>query len=198
MTTSIPTTEPSTIIPGDTVKWTKTLKDYPASSGWVLSYDLIKSDTRYTFSAITSGEDHAVIIPAATSAGYVSGNYEWRARVSKSGEVFTVGSGRITISVSFGDEGDARSQARRALQAIEDTLEGRASSATAEYEIAGRRMKYIPIPELLVLRDRYRIDVAREDAAQRSAAGLPNPGRVYVRHGQQSAAGSLYPWNIKP
>jgi hypothetical protein len=33
-----------------------------------------------------------------------------------------------------------------------------------------------------VLRDRYRMDVAAEDAAARAAAGLPNPGRIYVRH----------------
>ena len=182
MTTSTPTTEPSTINPGDTVKWTKTLADYPASDGWVLSYELINSTTRYTFSAAASGANHAVTIPAATSAGYIPADYDWRARVSKSGEVFTVATGRITVAANFGEVSDVRSQARRTLQAIEDTLEGRASSATAEYEIAGRRMKYIPVSELLVLRDRYRMDVAREDAAQRSAAGLPNPGRIYVRH----------------
>ena len=38
------------------------------------------------------------------------------------------------------------------------------------------------VSELLTARDRYRIDVAREDAALRSAAGLSNPGRIYVRH----------------
>ena len=182
MTTSTPTTEPSTITPGDTVKWSKTLPDYPASDGWVLSYELISSTSRYTFSASAVGAIHSVTIPAATSSGYIAGAYDWRARVTKSGEVFTVGTGRVTVAASFGEVSDVRSQARRTLQAIEDTLEGRASSATQEYEIAGRRMKYIPLPELLVLRDRYRMDVAREDAAQRSAAGLPNPGRIQVRH----------------
>ena len=58
----------------------------------------------------------------------------------------------------------------------------RSTSATAEYEIAGRKLKFMSVPELLTARDRYRIDVAREDAALRSAAGLSNPGRIYVRH----------------
>ena len=123
-----------------------------------------------------------VNVSAATSAAYVAGTYDWRARVTKTTEVYTVGTGRITIKASFASALDARSSMRTALEAIEATLSGRTTSATAEYEIAGRRLKYIPLPELLVLRDRYRIDVAREDAAARSAAGLPNPGRIQVRH----------------
>jgi hypothetical protein len=69
------------------------------------------------------------------------------------------------------------------LEAVNATLEGRATSATAEYEIAGRKIKYIPMPELLTLRDRLRRDVAAEDAASDAAAGMPGKGRIYVRFG---------------
>ena len=182
MTAQIPTSEPSTITPGDTVKWTRSFADYPASAGWALTYELVKASTRIAISASTSGDDHLVNVSAATSAAYVAGTYDWRARVTKTTEVYTVGTGRITIKASFASALDARSSLRTALEAIEATLSGRTTSATAEYEIAGRRLKYIPLPELLTLRDRYRIDVAREDAAARSAAGLPNPGRIQVRH----------------
>ena len=75
------------------------------------------------------------------------------------------------------------SSLRPALEAIEATLSGRATSATAEYEIAGRRLKYIPLPELITLRDRYRMDVAREDAAAQVGNGLPDKRRVLVRFG---------------
>ena len=182
MTAQIPTSEPSTITPGDTVKWTRTLADYSASDSWVLSYELINSANRYTLTAAASGADHLVTIAAATSLAYVAGVYDWRARATKAGEVYTVGSGRVTVAKSFAAATDTRSQARRTLEAIEATLEGRSTSATAEYEIAGRKLRFIAIPELLTLRDRYRVDVAREDAATRCAAGLPNPGRIYVRH----------------
>lgn len=182
MTAQIPSIEPTTITPGDTVKWTRTLPDYPADAGWVLSYEFVKASTRITVTGGASGADHAVTISSATSAAYVAGTYDWRARVTKAGEVYTVASGRTVIKPSFAAATDARSQMRIALEAIEATLAGRATTATAEYEIAGRRLKFISPTELLVLRDRYRIDVAREDAAARSAAGLPNPGRVYVRH----------------
>lgn len=182
MTQSIPTQEPATIAPGDTVKWSRTLPDYPANDGWVLSYELVNAAQRYTITAAASGADHLATVSAATTGAYVAGTYDWRARVTKAGEVYTVGTGRITVPVSFGAAADARTQARRTLEAIEATLEGRATSATAEYEIAGRKIRFIPLADLLVLRDRYRMDVAREDAATRSAAGLSNPGRIFVRH----------------
>ena len=184
MTAPIPTTEPASINAGDTVKWLKTLTDYPASAGWLLAYVLINAAGKVTFSASVQGDDHLVNVGAATSTAWQAGAYDYRAQVSKNGEVYTVGCGRIVINAAFGSATlDARSQARQALEAIEATLTGRASSATAEYEIAGRKMKFIPFPELLALRDRLRQDVAREDAAAAAGAGLPNKNRIFVRFG---------------
>lgn len=187
MTAPIPTTEPSSITPGDTVKWTKTLQDYQADQGWALTYELVNSAQRYTVTAAASGSDHLVTISATATAAYASGTYTWRARVTKSDEVFTVGTGQLKVNVSFSNVADMRSQARRTLEAIEATLEGRATSATEMYEIQTpgggmRKLKNVPVAELLTLRDRLRQDVAREDATARSAAGLPNPGRIFVRH----------------
>lgn len=179
-----PTTEPARIIAGDTAKWAKTLADYPAGTGWVLAYKLINASAVISIAASASGDDHLVNVAAATTAAWAAGDYAWRAQVSRAGEVYTIGSGRVTVEPAFGASPvDARSQARRQLEAIEATLEGRAGSSTAEYEIAGRRLKHIPIPELLVLRDRLRADVAREDAAASAAAGMPTRGRVMVRFG---------------
>lgn len=182
MSAPIATTEPASIVPGDTVKWTKSLPDYPASAGWDLSYELVNSSNRITFSSTASGDLFTVTISATDSESYAAGLYAWRARVSHAGEVVTVATGSLTIQAAFDAVIDTRSAARRTLDAIEATLEGRATSATASYQIAGRQLAYIPIPELLTLRDRYRMDVAREDAAQSSASGLPNPGRIQVRH----------------
>jgi len=161
---------------GDTLKWTRSLSDYPATT-WTLTYTLVNSTTRITITASASGTDFAVTVSAATSSGYAAGTYDWRAQVSSGGEVYTVGTGRIKINPVWSAATDGRSQARRALEAIESVLEGRASSATAEYEIAGRRLKYIPIPELLQLRDRYKSEVAREERA----AGIGLGGRMQVR-----------------
>lgn len=183
MSVPIPTTEPASLNAGDTARWLKSLAVYPASAGWVLTYTLVNVTQRITFNAVAQGDDYLVTVAAATTAAWAAGAYDWRATASLAGEVFTVGSGRISIAPAFSAAVDARSQARRSLDAIEATLEGRASSSTAEYEIAGRRLKHIPVPELLQLRDRLRQDVRGEDAAAAVAAGLQRPGRVYVRFG---------------
>lgn len=180
----IPSQEPQTLIAGDTWRWARTLAGYPASSGWSLSYVLINAAAKLTITAQPDGDSHAVLVPAATTAGYPAGSYAWRARVSKDGEIYTVGEGRLDIRDAFGGSTlDARSHARKALDAIEAVLEGRASSSVAEYEIAGRRLKYIPVPELMAMRDKYRAEVAQEDAAASVAAGLPDRRRVLVRFG---------------
>lgn len=178
----IPTTEPLQLRAGDTWQWTRSLADYPASDGWSLAYVLINATAKISILASASGDDHAVTVAAATTAGYTAGAYDWVARASKSGQVFTVGSGRIAILPSLAaSTADLRTHARKVLEAIEAVLEGRASQDVLEYQIAGRSLKRIPVADLLMLRDRYRAEVAREDAANRVALGLPDRRRVFVR-----------------
>ena len=182
MTTA--TTEPSTIVAGDTAKWLRSLDDYPATAGWVLTYTLVSVAQRYTFSAAASGTDHLVTVAATTTAAWVAGSYSWRAQATKAGEVYTVGSGTLTVKPSFEAATDGRSHARKTLDAIESVIEGRATSEVSDYTIGGRQLRYIEVPQLLALRDRYRAEVLREDAAQRAAAGLPDQRRVFVRFQQ--------------
>ncbi len=177
------TTEPSSLIAGDTAKWQKSLADYPASAGWVLSYELVNAASRITFGSTALGDDHLVTVPAATTAAWASGAYTWRARAALGAEVYTVGGGQMQVQPAFAAELDASSHARRTLEAINAVLEGRASSATAEYSIAGRSLKYIPIDELLALQSSYERKVKSEETAAKLAAGLGNPGRIYVRFG---------------
>lgn len=183
MAADIPTVEPAQIIAGDTLKFKISLGDYPANEGWTLAYTLVNASTRITFSASADGTEHLVNVSAATTSGYAAGFYDWRAQVSKSGEVFTVRTGRFEVVSGFASATDARSHARTVLDNIEAVLENRATSKTLEYEIAGRRMKYIPVAELLQLRDKYKAEVAREEAASDVARGLGDRRRVYVRFG---------------
>lgn len=181
MSDNIPTAEPAALAAGDTAKWQRTLPSYPAGAGWVLSYTLVSAAQRYTFQATAQGDDHLVSVPAGTTATWVAGTYTWRARVSLAGEVFTVGQGTLVVRPGFASATDGRSHARKTLDAIEAVIEGRASSAVLEYSIAGRQLRYMPVEQLLTLRDRYRAEVLREEQAQRAAAGLPDRRRVYVR-----------------
>lgn len=178
-----PTQEPANLTAGDTAKWLKTLRDGPANEGWLLTYTLVSAAQRYTFTAAPSGADHLVTVSAATTATWEAGAYQWRSQVSKDGEIYTVGSGTITVQNNFATATDARSHARKALANIEAYLENSANLSAASYEIAGRKLHRFGIPELLTLRDRYRAEVAREDAAANVGRGLPDRRRVLVRFG---------------
>lgn len=183
MAAPTPTTEPASLTAGDTAKWLITLPDYPATDGWQLSYRLANASAAITFTASASGADHLVAVPAATTAAWAPGSYTWRSQVSLSGEVFTVSGGTLQILPAFTAALDARSHARKALAAVEAYLENPQNLSAAQYEIAGRRLQRMGIPDLLALRSRYQAEVAREDAADRVARGLPDPRRVLVRFG---------------
>ena len=184
MAAPTPTTEPASLIAGDTAKWLKTLSDYPATAGWVLTYILISATNKYTFTASASGSDHLVNVPAATTGAWNSGSYAWRASVSLAGEVYTVASGTITVQAAFSVATlDNRSFARIALANIETYLKDANNLAAARYSIAGREIHKTPIGDLLKARDKYRVEVAQEDAAANVDRGLPDKRRVYVRFG---------------
>ncbi len=181
----ISTIEPSSINAGDTVRWLKTLTDYPASQGWVITYILINAASKITLTSTASGDSHLIQASATTSSQWTSGVYDYRAQAFKAGDVFTVGEGRITVQPSFsGNTLDNRSQARKALEAVEAYLSNSTNLAASEYEIQGRKLKRYSLPELWAHRDRLRIEVGKEEQAGRMASGLPDNSRVYVRFGQ--------------
>ena len=62
---------PDPITAGDAFAWKRSLSDYPASAGWVLSYALVKSSTQLTLQGSVDGDDHLISKTAADTAGYV-------------------------------------------------------------------------------------------------------------------------------
>ena len=177
-----PTTEPTEFVAGDTAKWLKTLADYPASAGWTLGYTLINSAGRITFGSTAQADGFLVTVAASTTASWAAGTYAWRAQVSKSGEVYTVGAGSMVIKAAFSAATlETRTTAAIMLDNVNAALTKTATENVLEYEIAGRRLKHYGIPELLALRDRLTAEVARETAGANIANGLGNPGRIHVR-----------------
>ena len=185
MAQTVPTSEPSSVVAGDTVAWTKSLADYSAADGWVLNYRLINAAGKIDIVATASGADHAVSVAAATSAAWAPGDYVWQGYVEKAAERYTVGSGAITIKPDLAAEAagfDTRSAARKALDLLDAALVTHGANAwTQEYEIAGRRMKFKSAGEFMAWRDKLKAEVAREEAADRIAAGMGGGRKVYVR-----------------
>jgi hypothetical protein len=170
----IPTTEPASLRAGDTWKWTRTLDDYPAGT-WTLKYRFKFASGGFEITATASGTDHAVDVAAATTAAYVAASYQWIAWVESGAEKYTVGSGSMEVLPDYRSglatvALDDRSHAQKLLDKIESWLESR-DPAVAEYEIAGRRMKYIPISDLIKLRSKYQAEIATQANSAALAKG---------------------------
>jgi hypothetical protein len=175
------------LIIGDTLDFATSVPDYPASAGYTLKYRLIPrtSGSAILLTASAAGEDYRVQYAPATTASWTAGEYTWSAWVEKTGERYSVDSGTVTLKADPGAVAayDGRTHARKMLEQIETALEGWAATGghIAEYEINGRRMKYADRADVLAMRNNYKAEVWREDAAAKMASGLPNPRQVRVR-----------------
>lgn len=177
-------TLPAKLTAGDALSKTVSLADYPANAGWMLYVVLVSTTAKIRIDALAAGASHQLNILSSNSTSYAPGDYAWQAYVERLGARQTIATGRITILPNFAAAAggiDTRSHARRTLQAIEATIEGRASSDVLAYEIAGRRLSKIPVTELLELRDRYRRDVRAEDAAEAASGGGVPKNKIFVR-----------------
>lgn len=186
MAQPLPTSELAFARAGDTLAWRRILADYPAPV-WVLKYRLINAAGKIDITAAADGSDHLVNVAAATTANWTAGDYEWVAYVeSSAAERYTVSAGRITIKPNLAAQVagyDARSTARKALDDLRAALATwiATNGQVQEYEIAGRRMKYASAGDLRARISLLEREVAREDAAEKLAAGQDPGSRLLVR-----------------
>lgn len=161
---------PEQVTAGDSIAWRVADSAHPAGDGWALSLTLVSPAGRITLPASTAdGDGHIITVPPATTAAWAPGAYRLHVAATRAGERVTLLAADLEIlpDPATATPYDGRSHARRLLAAIESWLESR-NPTVAEYQVADRQMRYIPIPELLALRDRYRAEVRREDAIART------------------------------
>lgn len=183
---AISSTEPTVITAGDTVAWTKSLSDYPASAGWILHYRLINAAAAIDITSTADGDDHAVSVSAVTTAAWVAGDYTWQAYVVLGSERYTTGTGTLTIKPDLAAKVggfEARGTWAKALADLRAALAAWLTSSghVAEYEIAGRRMKFASAADIqgrIAVAER---EVAREAQAEKTATGQSLGRQVYVR-----------------
>lgn len=182
------TTEPTTLVAGDTITWQKSLPDYAADT-WTLKYRLLNAAGKIDITATAIGTDHLVSVSSATSAGWAAGDYDYVAWVEKSGERNTVGQGRITVqpNLATANTYDGRSESRKIYEALLAAYQTAVTERAyvAEYEInaggGSRRLKFNAKADWLLELNFWKSQVAAEDRAAGIAAGTGGSGRVLVR-----------------
>lgn len=176
----IPTTVPAAMRAGDKIEWKIALTDYPAST-YSLKYYLVKDGNQLVISANADGDGHAVVIEAATSAGYAAGIYSYMARVDDgSNGIYTVDEGKIEVLPNFETETagfDNRPHVKKVLDALEAIILNKASKDQLSYSIAGRSISRLSPSELIEWRDAYKTEYLRLERE----AGRGRPSTIQVR-----------------
>jgi hypothetical protein len=194
MSIPIADSEPTLIHAGETVKWRKSISDYPANDGWQLNYRIQGAATSVAIAWATEitadGADFLVTVPAATSANWPKLEKLWLyGWVEKAGERQKVYYAQLTIRKSLhGDVAnyDGRTHVQKVLDAIEATILGMASREEKSLRINSggveKELELCSMEELIKLRQVYRHERQAEIAAENVAAGKASGRRVLSRY----------------
>ena len=167
---------PLTATAGDRWTWTDSLADYPASL-WTLTYYFRGPTSLAAAVGVADGDDHDFTVTAAVTAPLIAGAYDWQARANlilTATTIETVAAGRITVAANLANAAvDHRSFNVRVAEALQATIEGRATTDQLSMSIAGRSLSRMSWDELLGAYDRF----SRLAASERGIA----PSRTYIR-----------------
>lgn len=185
---------PGEIRAGDTVSWvepaTVDLAGDPLTSAvWTLT-SYFRTNTAAEAVTVVGvarsdgGWDNT--IATATSAGMDAGQWFWQTVASDGTSKLTLGTGSLQVLASLAYTGtaaafDGRSQAVKDLEAVQTAIRSIISKQTKYYQIGSRQYTALDLPALMQREAQLKAIVAREQAAEKIAAGLGNPQNLFVR-----------------
>lgn len=169
MARETPTSPPTEIVAGDTVKFEYVVSDYPTSEGWALKGSL-RGENAIEASVATVDDVHTVTFAAADTVTLEPGRYILALRVEGSaayaGEQYEVHRSVVLVAPSVEDAlaGELHSLAERLVAAGEAKLLGRVTDEhlIETYGVAGRTVTKVAIEKLDAQVRKWRWDVWRE------------------------------------
>jgi hypothetical protein len=187
--TNYPTNVPDVLYVGDNFLWKRDLTDYPiADYTLTYSFRLLSStatEIALTSSVITESDTsvYTIDVPSSTTIGYTKGGYNYQEYITNtSSERLVLNKGITTIKSNLdADTGDPRSHNRIVFDALEATLENRASIDQMSMSIAGRSLSRMSPEELNKWYSQYKHLVINEDKVSRRDKGEATGNQVKVK-----------------
>lgn len=182
---------PAQLVVGDRWTWKRTDlgTDYPTGS-YALRYVMRlfgTGSTEIAIDATESGGHYYVEVAAVTTALYTAGWYEVQAYIIRSAdsERVTLHTGRVEVLADRDEStADPRNHNRIMLDALEATLQGKATRDQLSYSIADRSISRMSPSEIQEWYDIYRRRVLSDEREERVERGKGGGNRVRVRlHG---------------
>jgi hypothetical protein len=171
---------------GDSVTWETTLLEL-YSDGFTLSW-AIRGESLLTVEATqttTPSTSFSTSITSTQSANLVPGLYRWVAAVSKEDQRITLANGQLRVGVDLFttvDPIDGRTSTEKMLDQVNAAIsEIINNGAVASYKIKEREFTKQDLGELIVWRDKLRIEVKREQSLTKIQQGLPDTRIIHAR-----------------
>ena len=175
MAAKVLTRVPDKIDAGDSVNFTLTLSDYPASSSWEVTLVLINSDSKKEFTSAADGDAHKFELTPSDTQDIKPGEYYWKTYVADGTDRFKVGEGRLEIIADITNADikslDLRSHVKKVLDAINAKLEGKASEDELSLSIDGQSLSRFSHSQLLEFKSDYEEMYSAELSAERKQQG---------------------------
>ena len=177
---------PDSFRAGDSVSWIESLPAYPVADGWALKFRLLwQTGTAVNIATTGSGTDYTVTLAPSDTASWAAGSATLISWVEKTGKRILLEQESVTVlpDLAIAATYDGRSQAVKGLADARVALAAymtKGQAHVAEYDIAGRRMKFRAATEIEDLISYYEREVAKERALKASLDGI-SAGRVCVK-----------------
>jgi uncharacterized protein YlxP (DUF503 family) len=173
---------PYRIHAGDSVSFTDSVSNYPASAGWLLRYTLVTAKNKYLLDSVANGDNHDISATTSITAIWAPGYYRWVAFAVKGAERYTIATGNIEILPDITSGAiDQRAHVEKVLDAIEATIENKASIDQQSMSINGRSISRYAFTDLIILRDKYKGELVSLKRAERLQNGLAAGNKILVR-----------------
>lgn len=172
---------PKEIRQGDRYEWTESDSDYPASTYTGKVY--LNGPSHLALQATADGDDFDFVLTSAQSAALSTGTYQLQFRAESGSSYYTRGIQTITVIAGGAQLAgyEARNHNRIVLDAINATIEGRATNAHSTLAIGGKQLSLLSMEELITAKLKYERFVENDEAAERVAKGLKSGKSVGVR-----------------
>ena len=154
---------PAKFTAGTTFSAVLTMTAYPAPD-WVAQL-ILRGPQAIDLAAIAEGQQHRFAVAAGATSDWAPGAYWWQLRLSSAGEVIAADEGTLIVTADLAQVSgphDGRGHVERVLGSIEAVIEGRATKDQERYTINNRELWRTPISDLLLLRDRYKAELRRQ------------------------------------
>jgi hypothetical protein len=169
--------EPKEFTQGDSLSWTESFDDYPASAGWELHYVFVTSAADpLDVTAAANGDAFNVSVASEDTAALDVGNCSIQGYVLNGTERHTVSRTSANVlqdMTALAAGADTRSHYQKVLDAVNAVIEGRATQAEEEYSIAGRSLRRTPLNDLKAFKMTYERLLEIEQAKQDIKDGKP-------------------------